>query len=96
MSHALLPTDNLNEWLVRHPEWRMENDKLYRVFRFPDFQAAFAWMTEVAAFAEEVNHHPEWFNVYARVEVMLTTHDAGGVTTLDVKMAERMERLLQG
>ena len=93
MSHTLLSPPTLQKWLTRHPDWRMENDKLCRVFNFPDFQVAFAWMTEVAALAEAMSHHPEWFNVYARVEVMLTTHDAGGVTALDLRMAEDMERL---
>ena len=62
-------------------------DALVRSFRFPDFQTAFAFMTRVALMAEKLDHHPEWTNVYGRVDVLLTTHDAGGVTDLDVQLA---------
>lgn len=59
---------------------------------FADFTAAFAWMTQVALVAEKMNHHPEWFNVYKTVEVTLATHDVGGLSDLDVKLAEKMDR----
>jgi 4a-hydroxytetrahydrobiopterin dehydratase len=59
---------------------------------FDDFNAAFAWMTRVALAAEQMNHHPEWFNVYNRVEVTLSTHDANGLTRRDVELAQRMDR----
>ena len=62
-------------------------DAIRREFTFTDFRQAFAWMTRVALLAEKMNHHPEWFNVYNRVEVTLSTHDAGGVTELDARMA---------
>lgn len=71
--------------------WDIADGKLHRTFRFANFEAAFAFMTRVAGEAERVNHHPEWFNVYNRVEVWLTTHDAGGVTENDVGMAKFME-----
>lgn len=64
--------------------------KLHREFRFGDFQQAFAFMTRCALAAEKRNHHPEWFNVYNRVEVWLTTHDAGGITTADLELARTM------
>lgn len=67
-------------------------DALTRQFRFADFNAAFGWMTQVALMAEKLDHHPEWFNVYNRVDVTLTTHDAGGVTELDVQLARFMSR----
>ncbi|ACJ00365.1 4a-hydroxytetrahydrobiopterin dehydratase [Rhodospirillum centenum] len=66
-------------------------DAIRRSFVFPDFNAAFGFMTRVALLAETMNHHPEWSNVYNRVEVTLTTHDAGGVTALDVRMAGFMD-----
>ncbi|MBV8684080.1 MAG: 4a-hydroxytetrahydrobiopterin dehydratase [Caulobacteraceae bacterium] len=71
-------------------------DGLSKVFRFADFNAAFGWMTRVALTAEKLDHHPEWFNVYNRVEVTLATHDAGGVTELDVSLARSMERAAAG
>jgi len=70
--------------------WSLEEGKLYAEFEFRDFNAAFAFMTRVALVAEAMNHHPEWFNVYNRVRVHLTTHDAGGVTQLDLDLAARM------
>ena len=68
-----------------------ERDAIVRSFRFADFNAAFGFMTRVALKAETMNHHPEWSNVYDRVEVLLTTHDAGGVTGLDVALAQFMD-----
>ncbi|MFI4936525.1 MAG: 4a-hydroxytetrahydrobiopterin dehydratase [Caulobacterales bacterium] len=66
-------------------------DAITKTFKFADFNAAFGWMTRVALAAEKLDHHPEWFNVYNRVEVTLATHDAGGVTELDVKLAKLMD-----
>ena len=71
-------------------------DAIAKKFVFKDFNAAFGFMTRVALVAEKMDHHPEWFNVYKTVEVTLATHDAGGVTELDIKLAEAMERLAQG
>jgi 4a-hydroxytetrahydrobiopterin dehydratase len=68
-------------------------DAITKKFVFKDFKQAFAFMTKVADVAEELNHHPEWFNVYKTVDVTLSTHDAGGLTELDVKLAEAMDRL---
>jgi len=66
-------------------------DAITKSFRFADFNAAFGWMTRVALAAEKLDHHPEWFNVYNRVEVTLATHDADGVTGLDVQLAQIMD-----
>ena len=66
-------------------------DALVKSFRFPDFNAAFGFMSRVALLAEKLDHHPEWFNVYNRVDVLLATHDADGVTELDVRMARFMD-----
>ncbi len=67
-------------------------DAIARTFRFADFNAAFGFMTRVALAAEKADHHPEWLNVYNRVEVTLATHDAGGVTQKDIDLARVMER----
>ena len=76
------------------PTWaaaQVGRDAITRTYRFPDFAAAFAFMTRVAITAEKLDHHPEWFNVYDRVDVTLATHDADGVTELDVTLAKLMD-----
>ncbi|HSF04591.1 MAG TPA: 4a-hydroxytetrahydrobiopterin dehydratase [Methylomirabilota bacterium] len=75
------------------PGWAVKDGKLHRELTFPDFTQAFAFMTEVAREADALDHHPEWFNVYNRVVIDLTTHDAGGLTTLDFELAGRAEGL---
>jgi len=79
--------------LTELPGWSRaaDRDALVRTFRFSGFNAAWGWMTRVALLAETLDHHPEWSNVYDRVEVLLTTHDAGGVTDLDLRMARFMD-----
>lgn len=73
--------------------WTLRADGLAieRVFRLADFAEAFAFMTRVAIHAEKADHHPEWFNVYNRVEITLTTHDAGGLSTRDVALAKAID-----
>src|SRR5436190_24334806 len=71
-------------------------DAISKKFVFKDFNAAFGFMTRAALIAEKLDHHPEWFNVYKNVEVTLSTHDAGGVTELDVKLAQEMDRIAEG
>lgn len=66
-------------------------DAITKTFKFKDFNAAFGFMTRVALAAEKLDHHPEWFNVYNRVDVLLATHDADGVTALDVTLAKIMD-----
>ncbi|MCH2165427.1 MAG: 4a-hydroxytetrahydrobiopterin dehydratase [Marinovum sp.] len=68
-------------------------DAIEKEFVFGDFIMAFAWMTQVAIYAEKWNHHPEWFNVYKTVRVVLTTHDIGGLSELDAKLARKMDAL---
>jgi 4a-hydroxytetrahydrobiopterin dehydratase len=68
-------------------------DAISKKFVFADFNEAFGFMTRAALVAEKLDHHPEWFNVYKTVEVTLSTHDAGGLTELDVKLAETMDKL---
>ena len=75
------------------PEWELGEDRIKRTFRFKDFVEAFGWMSSVALVAERMNHHPEWRNVWATVEVELSTHDAGGLTELDMKLASKMDEL---
>jgi len=88
-----LTDPELKERLVKNKGWTLKDGKLHRAFQCKDFVAAFGNMTRVALVAESMNHHPEWFNVYNKVEVTLATHDAGGVTDRDIKLAEAMDRL---
>ncbi len=75
--------------------WKLEDGKLRKVFEFDNFVSAFGFMTQVALLAERMNHHPEWFNVYRRVEIDLTTHEAGGVSECDFELAVEIQRLAQ-
>jgi len=80
--------------LAQRPLWTKAEgprDAIARTYRFSDFSAAFGFMTRIAILAEKLDHHPEWFNVYNRVDVILTTHDADGVTELDVTLAGLMD-----
>lgn len=79
--------------LAELPAWTLREDgrAIVRAFRFADFSAAWAFMNRVALYAEKADHHPEWFNVYNRVDVTLTTHDADGVSARDAAMARTME-----
>lgn len=73
--------------------WNVSDAKATKTFTFKNFIEAFGWMTSVAMVAEKLNHHPEWSNVYKTVDVTLTTHDADGLTDLDLKLAKRMDAL---
>lgn len=79
------------------PDWDYDEarDAISRSFTFKDFPEAFAFMTRVALYAEKHDHHPEWSNVWNRVDILLTTHDAGGLSTRDVAMAEAIEGLVE-
>lgn len=78
--------------------WKLEDDgaAIAKSFTFRNFSEAFAFMTRCALAAEKLDHHPEWFNVYKRVDVRLSTHDAGGLTALDFDLAKRMDRFAGG
>lgn len=73
--------------------WKIESDKLMREFMFKDFIEAFGFMSKVALLAQQANHHPEWSNVYNKVRIRLTTHDAGGITHKDVDLALQIDEL---
>lgn len=89
-------TDGLrDEAMATLPEWAHdpERDAIARRFTFKDFNEAFGFMTRVALLAEKADHHPEWSNVWNRVDVLLTTHDAGGLSTRDIQMAQAIDAL---
>jgi 4a-hydroxytetrahydrobiopterin dehydratase len=86
-----LSDDEIEAELATLSGWVVASGKLHREFRFADFNAAFAFMTRVALVAEQMNHHPEWSNVWNTVRVDLVTHDAGGLTSLDFQLAGAMD-----
>ncbi|MCO4769048.1 MAG: 4a-hydroxytetrahydrobiopterin dehydratase [Deltaproteobacteria bacterium] len=90
---ALLTPDAVRSALESLPRWSKDGDSIKKTYVFEDFVQAFGWMSSVALVAERMNHHPEWFNVYKTVKVTLSTHDAGGITQLDMDLAAAMDRL---
>ncbi|GAM97090.1 pterin-4-alpha-carbinolamine dehydratase [alpha proteobacterium U9-1i] len=89
-----MPKIGAAEALKQLPGWRAVEgrDAIARQFKFDDFNAAFGFMTRVALYADKADHHPEWANVYSKVDVTLATHDAGGVTEKDVALAKFMDK----
>ncbi len=89
----------LEKVLADLPRWKKataEREAIFRSIVFADFNRAFSFMSRVALMAEKLDHHPEWSNVYGRVEILLTTHDAGGVTELDIAMAKFIDQAVFG
>ena len=95
MGVALLTEGERREALAALPAWRLRADGLAieREFRFRNFRAAWGFMSEVALLAEKHDHHPEWTNVYDRVTIVLTTHEAGGLSERDVRLARAIDRV---
>jgi 4a-hydroxytetrahydrobiopterin dehydratase len=91
---SLLSSDERLGLATDLAQWSIvpNRDAITRSYQFKDFKEAFAFMTQCALMAEQMNHHPEWFNVWNRVEVTLSTHDAGGLTQLDLDLARSMDR----
>ena len=87
-----LTKTEVTQKLKRLSGWKMVKGRnaITKTFKFKDFIQAFSWMTAMAIYAEKKNHHPEWFNVYSTVEVVLSTHDIGGVSNLDIELAKKM------
>ena len=90
----LLTGEERQAALASIPEWQETEgrDAIFRSLKFTNFAAAFGFMAEIALVAEKMDHHPEWFNVYNRVDITLSTHDAGGLTGLDIKLAQTIDR----
>jgi 4a-hydroxytetrahydrobiopterin dehydratase len=93
--HKRLEPAEITVALIDLPGWSLVEGRsaITRTFSFRNFSEAFGWMTRVALMAEKIDHHPEWFNVYRTVNVTLATHDAGGVTALDIQLAAAMNKL---
>ena len=88
-----LSSEKISEELKNLPGWTIKEEKLHKDFEFEDFNQAFGFMTRAAMNIEKMNHHPEWFNVYNRITVDLTTHDAGGITENDIELAKILNSL---
>ena len=92
-SRTKLTSEEIDSALAGLPGWSLQDGKLHREFAFDDFTHAFGFMAAAATRIEALNHHPEWFNVYGKVTVDLSTHDAGGVTAFDTELAGVLEQL---
>jgi len=89
----ILSNKQLNECLRELNDWNIVNEKLSKSFKFSNFIQAFGFMTEVAITSEAMDHHPEWSNVYNRVEINLITHSEGGITKLDIELAKKIDTI---
>ena len=92
---GVLPESEIRAALRGLPGWELGAGRIKRVLTFGDFSEAFAFMTRVAALAEDQDHHPDWSNVYDRVSIALWTHDAGGITERDLRLARDIEAALR-
>jgi 4a-hydroxytetrahydrobiopterin dehydratase len=93
MTGSQATTAEIEQALAELGSWTVANGKLHREYRFRDFVQAFGFMAQVALLAERADHHPEWFNVYNKIVVDLTTHQAGGITQKDLDLAGKMEQV---
>ena len=90
-----LDQDEITAGLQSIAGWSLDDEKLFREFRFPSFVEAFGFMASVATLAEKQDHHPEWFNVYNKVQIRLTTHEAGGITENDFGLARSIDQIYE-
>ena len=96
MTKKSLSTQEINEALKQLPDWKIQDGKLHKTFKFKNFAQALGWMVSVGVEADKMDHHPEWSNVYNRVTVNLVTHDLGNaVSNLDIELAKQMEQLAE-
>ena len=90
----LIDENQLTDFLKKNPSWTIYNKTIKKEFKFDDFIESFGFMTKVALLAEKMDHHPNWQNTYNKVTIELTTHDKGGITTNDIKLAESIDKLI--
>ncbi len=91
---SLLEKSQLNYFIENNPSWVIDSKSIKKEFKFDNFIEAFSFMSKVALLSEKMDHHPDWKNSYNKVKIELTTHDLGGVTTNDIKLAEAIDRLI--
>ena len=94
MELTQLPRETIEKELKEMPGWAIVEGKLHKDFQFDDFNQAFGFMARASMHIEKMNHHPEWFNVYNKLSVDLTTHDAGGITQNDINLAKILNSLV--
>lgn len=93
MNSGRLAGDEIAQHMKQIPDWEQKDNYIYRRFQFANFVQAFGFMSQVALLAEAANHHPDWSNVYSRVDIKLSTHDAGGLTEKDFSLARQIDAL---
>ena len=93
MARTRLSDAEIEDALGELPGWAVQDGKLHKVFKFDSFAVAVGWMVSVAVFADKIDHHPEWRNVYSRVWVDLWTHDLGAISGRDIDLARHMEKM---
>ena len=93
MNRRILTEDELSEEMAALPGWKVISGKLVKIYEFESFAQAIGWMVSVALYADKIDHHPDWSNSYNKINVELITHDLKALSTLDVKLAKRMESL---
>jgi len=91
---SLLEQHQLDYFIEKNPSWIIDNKMIKREFKFDNFIDAFGFMSKVALLSEKMDHHPDWQNTYNKVKINLTTHDEGGITTKDIKLAESIDKLI--
>ena len=91
---SLIEKNQLDSFIKKNPSWIIDNKMIKKEFKFENFIEAFGFMSKVALLSEKIDHHPDWQNTYNKVKINLTTHDKGGITTNDIKLAESIDKLI--
>ncbi len=91
---SLLEKNQLDCFIKNNPSWIIDNNAIKKEFNFDNFIDAFGFISKIALLSEKMNHHPDWQNTYNKVKIILTTHDKGGITTNDIKLAESIDKLI--
>ena len=90
----LIEKNQIDDFIRKNGSWTIDNKAISKVFKFDNFIDAFGFMSKVALLSEKMDHHPDWQNTYNKVKIHLTTHDKGGITTNDIKLAEYIDKLI--
>ena len=91
---SLIEKNQLDSFIEKNPSWIIDNKTIKKEFKFENFIEAFGFMSKVALLSEKIDHHPDWQNIYNKVKINLTTHDKGGITNNDIKLAEAIDKLI--